>query len=487
MSVDWQRPEFQDAIQDWQLVDDVLAGERTIKEAGESYLPKPNPQDVSPENALRYEQYTKRAVFYPVTGRTQKGLCAVVFRKEPVLEIPPALEYVTEDVDGENNSIYQHSQKSLDKTLGRGRHGLLVDYPQTEGETSKAEKEAKKIRATIVKVEATQITNWRFEKIGGSQQLTLLVIKETYTENEEFKQEVKDQFRVLTLIEGVYTVQIWRKSESQDFKNQWVVVDMYQPTDGMGSTWEIIPFQFIGSESNDESIDEPPLLGLARLNVAHYRNSADYEDSAYFCGQPQPWMAGLDEGWRDWLQEQGVYVGSRQMLPLPVGGSFGLEQAQPNTLVKEAMDTKEQQMVSLGAHLVEKGSAVKTATQQDSEDAVSHSVVSLCASNISEAYTQALKWVARFENAPEENISYELNQEFTALTADPQMIQAIVGSWQANALPKSDMISYLKKIAVIEADRTDEEIDEELTNENNNVLQLSEVQSLLNPAQVEQD
>ena len=61
---------------------------------------------------------------------------------------------------------------------------------------------------------------------------------------------------------------------------------------------------------------------MAALNLAHYRNSADYEDSVFFNGQPQPWMAGLTEEWRDWLKKEGIVIGSRVILPLPENGSF---------------------------------------------------------------------------------------------------------------------------------------------------------------------
>jgi hypothetical protein len=39
------------------------------------------------------------------------------------------------------------------------------------------------------------------------------------------------------------------------------------------------------------------------MNIAHYHNSAEYENSVFLCGQIQPVMTGLDTEWRDWLQE----------------------------------------------------------------------------------------------------------------------------------------------------------------------------------------
>lgn len=464
-NVTWQHPDYADAISDWQLMDDVTKGEKAVKAANVKYLPKPNPADTSTENDERYKQYLLRAVFFPATGRTQKGLTSLVFKKEPVVKVPTGLEYVNEDVDGSNNSLIKQAQKVLSKQLGHGRHGLLTDFPDVkEGPVSKAVKDALKLRPTIISIKATQIINWRTVQIGGAHVLALVVIKEASEETGDFETKKVEQYRELVLIEGVYTVRLWRKSEKDE--KQWVIYNSYQPKDGAGKTWDRIPFQFVGAENNDPEVDDAPLLDLARINIAHYRNSADYEDSVFFTGQVQPWMTNIDQSHLELMREEGVYIGSRNLLPVPDGGQFGFEQAQPNPMVKEAMDSKEKQMVSLGAHLVEKGFAVKTATQQDSEDAVSHSVVSLCAANLGEAYEQCLRWMAKFENINETgDIVVTLNQDFMNSRLDPQMIMAMVDAWQKQLIAKSDARDYLRRNNGIDAERTDEMIDDELEEE----------------------
>src|SRR5574337_1425214 len=110
-------------------------------------------------------------------------------------------------------------------------------------------------------------------------------------------------------------------------------------------------------------------------------------------------MSGLDEQWRDHMEKNGIYLGSRAPWLLPAGGQAGIVQAAPNTLAKAAMDQKEQQMAQLGARMVMPGSAIKTATQQDSEDATAHSVLSLACDNVSAAFTKALQWACDFMNA----------------------------------------------------------------------------------------
>ncbi|WP_312450074.1 DUF4055 domain-containing protein [Stutzerimonas nitrititolerans] len=458
--VTYQRQDYKDALYRWRLVRDVCKGSESIKSERTRYLPQPNAQDESDENKARYDAYLARAVFYNATGRTKGSLVGAVFRTWPVVTLPKLLEYVTKDVDGQGVSIYQQSQSVIGHLLETGRHGLLVDYPPVEpGTVSQADMASGAIRPTVSSYPAEAIINWKTRKVGGRHVLSLVVLRETVDEDTEdgFGVESKDQYRVLRLNEaGQYQQELWRQAGVG-----WMVEDPRVPLDGSGKPWAVIPFQFVGSENNDTSIDESPLYDMAEINIGHYHNSADYEEAAYLVGQPQPWMSGLDEQWRDHFEETGIYLGSRAPWLLPVNGACGVWQAQPNTVAKEAMDAKERQMVALGARLIEKGSAVKTATQSEAETAAEHSALSLIVSNVSEAYTQCLMWMAQFLNVSGE-IEYTLNQDFTQANLDPQMLQQILQAVMAGKMPESDFWRYLRDFQLIDPEKDDDAIREEL-------------------------
>jgi hypothetical protein len=162
------------------------------------------------------------------------------------------------------------------------------------------------------------------------------------------------------------------------------------------------------------------------------------------------------------METSGVYVGSRAPMMLPVGGAFGYAQPQPNTLVKEAMADKNQMMIELGARMVVASLTAKTATESRGDQSASTSVLAGCVANVSEAYTQAIMWCCQYMGVSDAKVSYQINQEFVELTADPQMITALVGLWQNGGFAKSDLRAYLRKLGLIAPERTDQQIDGEL-------------------------
>lgn len=458
-NVEYTRREYDAARSRWRLVRDVCKGSEAIKCCGDEYLPRPNVQDDSKENKARFDSYLARAVFYNATGRTKNSLVGAVFRTWPTLNVPAALQYVATDIDGQGVSVYQQSQSVIGHLLETGRHGLLVDYPSVEaGTVSMADRAARGIRATVTSYVAESIINWRTRLVGGQHLLSLVVLHETYdTDTDDgFGMETKDQYRVLKLDEaGLYVQELWRNDGG------WKAEQSFSPLDGSGRPWTVIPFQFLGSENNDSSIDDSPLYDMAEINIGHYRNSADYEEAAYLVGQPQPWMAGLDEQWRDHFEQNGLYLGSRAPWLLPQGGTCGVWQAQANTVAKEAMDAKEDQMVALGARLIERGSATKTATQSSADSAAEHSVLSLLVSNVSEAYSQVLQWIGLFENATGEAL-YKLNQDFTQITLDANIMAGLFNAVQGGQLPQGAFWQYLRDRGVIDPEMDDEQIRDEL-------------------------
>lgn len=433
--------EVKKLLPQYDLIRDCLAGEQQVKFRRDKYLPRPNPSDTSPANIARYNAYLTRAVFYNVSQRTLAGLVGQVFLRDPVVEVPTLLKPVVDDATGSGVTLQQLAQSTANYVMPYGRAGLYVDYPDTEEPATRQQVEDGELRPTLAVVAPWDCLNYRVRIKGAKHYLTLVVFREDYDkEDDGFETKKGDQWRVLRLDEnGEYLVEIYRDKMGMQ------PVARYFPQDATGARMREIPFIFVGATNNDPKCDAPPMYDLCSLNMAHYRNSADYEENVYFIGQPTPWFAGLTEEWVNKVMGGTVSLGARGAVMLPENGSAGLLQVDPNTLAKEAMDQKEAQMLALGAKLVEGSQVQRTATEADIDNVSETSVLSSVAKNVGAAIKWALEKAAAFVGAPAENIAYDMNTEFDLVNLSPEEIGAVIAAWQQGALSFEEMRTILRR------------------------------------------
>jgi len=206
------------------------------------------------------------------------------------------------------------------------------------------------------------------------------------------------------------------------------------------------------------------LYDLASLNVAHYRNSADYEESSFIVGQPTPVLTGLTEDWVEKVLKGTLTLGSRANIPLPVGAEASLLQCDPNSMPKEAMDQKEQQMAELGARLLREGASASTATAKIIDTSSESCTLAQIAENTSLAIEYSLEYAGEFLNVDATDAEYRLNKDFdlTSMTADDQ--NAIIKQWQAAGIAFSEMRTALRRAGIVTLSDEDakKQIDEDI-------------------------
>jgi len=458
MTIDTQHEEYKGYASTWEKCESICEGD-----GFEKYIEEINPHDTTRENKARNKTFKSRAVFMAIAGQTARGMKAVAFKRAPAIELTPSIEYAKTNISGEGIGLAQHSQEAVSKVVITGRAGILTDYPQSDGiGFSQADINAGIARATVRLFCADDIINWDYKKVGADSRLSLVVLKDSIKapSDNPYSSEKKDAYLELYLDEyNFYAVRIWAKLGEYD--KDYSIISEWQPTDGAGKKWEFIPFDFIGAESNSNDIDMPPMLDIVRVNIGHLNNSAIYEDSVYQCGQPQPWASGIDFEAIETAQAAGFYWGSGRLFAVPSGESIGIVQAQPNTMARQAMIDKVDMAMQLGARMIQPGSAVKTATQIDSEREISHSVLSLICANVSEAYTRALRNMDRYNSiAPSdpEAIKFEINQDFMASTVTAQDRQVMAANFLQGLIPWSDWVRFGKAAGDIDPAKTADEV-----------------------------
>lgn len=422
-----KHPDYLEYEKKWTVIEDVLKGEFAIKAKKTIYLPLANVERSTEEYNERYNAYLERAKFYNATARTLSGFVGQVFNKPPSQEIDSSVEYFKEDPCGTGVTLEQLAKGVLAKLVSTGRCGIWVDFPKTNGSYTKAEVDAGLTRPTLTLYDAKDIINWRTIKRGARTILSLVVLHEkVLIEDDDFVSRYGNRYRVLRLRNNVYTVEVFDDWQSVSHP---VVI----PLDNNGNKFDEIQFFFGGINENDYTVDEPPMFDMASLNIAHYRNSADYEEACFMVGQPTVWYAGLDKNWIDNVLKGEFRLGSRGGLPLPMGGSAGILQVQANGLAKEAMDQKEQQMVALGARIVKDSSVAKTATEINSDKITEVSTLAAGARNTSALLRTAFNAAQKFAGT-NVKIGFELATDFDMARMTSQELLAIVTVWQSGLM-----------------------------------------------------
>jgi len=506
MPVDTTHPDYDSTLPAWLRARDVLAGEDAVKAAGIRYLPRLDSQSDS-----EYAAYKARASFFNATARTADGFVGLIFRREPSVKFPPlsasdgsnphnphpasgrplplpwardrrrgvagvagALRVFAEDVDLMGTSLYTFSKHVVSEIITVGRAGTLVDW-ESEGEE----------RAYVVRYCAEQILNWRVERLGGRNVVTMVVLQENVESGkqkaevlaeghqDEFEPETVEQIRVLKLTRGEgaarpavapyqYQVEVWRRKDGtkRTKRTEWTKVETRIPL-RLGRPLPLIPFVFHGPRHSLPYVDKLPLADIIAVNLDHYRLNADYKHGLHFTALPTAWVSGFDKDAELRIGSSTAWVAET------VGATAGFLEftGQGLTTFERAMDRDERLMALLGSRMLEETKRVgETADAIELRQTGESSVLMTLAMSVSDSVSQVLRWVYWWnstEESPEtigeDLVLLQLNMDFTARGLASDELTAVVAAWQAGAISQETMFDLFRRGEVLPPGRTDEE------------------------------
>jgi hypothetical protein len=425
MPVSDKHPEYLKVMPRYSVIRDI------VNNSASQHIRNPDMYDLY---SIRNVQYKQDAVLTNFTNLTREGLTGLVFRKKLRLAMPPELSYLEEDFTGTGINIYQFSQHTVSETIQLGRYGFLVDYYTDGG------------KAYVKPYCAESIINWKAARINGVVQLTLVVLQETVPadEGDLFCQDTVVQYRVLRLDENnKYIQEIYNADEEYE--------SSIEITNYNGSFFNYIPFVFVGSANNDWDVDQQPLYDLAVLNLAHYRNSADEEESIFLNGQPylviDPGTVSEEE-FRA-ANPQGIRYGSRTALVIGNGGHTTLMQANPNQMVSTAMDKKLEQAAKIGARLITPPAGRETAEAARIRYGAQHSALYTLTSNIEWAVIECIETVCEFMGLSDAGIEYILNKDFYDETADANVLAQQIMLMDKGVISSQEIREYEERANLI--------------------------------------
>lgn len=439
----YMREDLYEMLPVYQKIRDCLAGQETIKKRRDFYLPIPNPDDTSTKNITRYNSYLKRAIFCNFLSQTLLGLLGQCYIYDPDHSNPPDIMKPTFDrFDGDCNLI-QFSKKTLGGMLAFARGGLLTDFPVSIGrEITLADKMNGTVKPNTLFYEPEQIISYDDIEINGVKQKSYVSLVECYNATpDHFKPTPTMRIRVLRLKkydnEYVVTVEIHEKNESGNF----VLKEKPRIPTVENKPYNYIEdlFTFLGASENSDKIQIPQMSALADLNIGHYCNSADYENSCFVVGQPTLVIAGLSQTWYDENFKAGIKTGSHFNIPLEKDSEAYYLQTEANIMPREAMKDKEGQMLSLGAKMIQPANVVKTATEKTMDKSDESSLLTSTSGNCSAAIKKHMKLsyymlTGKKEGAEYDKMDFKIRTESSLMNLTSTEQIALVASWNAGII-----------------------------------------------------
>lgn len=461
LAVDTKHPLYMRNLAAYEMVVDCVMGETAVKYRKERYLPHPNPHDVESKDPKtraaairRYQAYLTRARFLNATGRTLFGMLGVVFGKPVTIKLAGQLTELETNADGKGQPLTQLMRDMVSETLKSGRGYLLPDFTGSGEQTITTQGQA-----MLRFFSATQIINWR----ESNNKTTLVVFQ--YTENiddaNEFQNRERTVWLELRMIEGVAHARRWTQDTggSMYLASNSTQTPLVPMRDMSGQPLTEIPGCWLGAENNDAEPDAAPLADIASLNIGHYQADADVVEAARLVGMPTLVISGLTQAWADKYLKNGCYVGSTQGILLNETASAQILQAQETNASTNLKEQRTKEMAQLGAKLIERGTAARTATQASYEAETDNSVLSLAAGNVEQCMNKALKDMALMING---NGEVQINQRYDIATVDAPVLTALMGMVQNGALSLHNFIRYQQSIGLVSADQKVEEIESEI-------------------------
>lgn len=430
------------------LVRDLSAGNERIKDEGETYLPRA-PRERSVDYAVRL----KRATLYNVFRNTIQGLTGFVFRVPPKLgeDVSPQMQKDWENIDlaGTHGDVF--ARDLMADAMTAGHAAILVDYPDAPN-GAETYADDLRYRPYWVPLAKDQLLSWRTTVEDGRTILSQLVVEEkACVPDGMFGDKIRVRYRVFFRVkpENGQPVVGWKLLEIAENKSVVMVGA------GLYPTQTEIPVAEVPTNGRRSLFDsEPPLLDLAYLNLAHYRQWSDYDTSMHMTCVPILFTAGVIMQDEDGKQiEIGPHAGINANDPA-AKAEYVTHSGEALDKCRQSLDDLENRMAALGlAALATSKRSAETAKAKEIDKGATDSTLAASARGVQDGLEKAMGFHANYYGL-ESGGSIEVNTDFENMVMDAPTMAAWGTLATALSLPARVVIE-----ALIEGGRLPEDTD----------------------------
>jgi uncharacterized protein DUF4055 len=450
--------EYGEMARDWEIVDDLSAGARALREKGAKYLPVEPAEDRGKDYPIRLS----RALLFNAFERTLNGLVGMVFRKEPKLgtDVPEIirgreaaekqskLEGWAENIDLQGAAWTVFAKEVFTDAMKLGHAFIYVDMPpKLPPGATLADEQAAGRRPYWVSYTAKQALNWRsapeMRTVTLSNGATILVptgrrILQQITfeacgyepDGEYGEKEVK-RYRVLK--PGFW--ELYRETKTE------TGTDYVLEAAGESSLSEI-PVAVIYGRKTGYFISKPPLLDLALINIGHYQKYSDYSEGLRMC-IPQLCFKGID------ANQSIQVIGHHTFHVVRPEGDVWFAEPTGAGLEPQRQDLQdlEAQMARLGLAIMAPNSPSpeKTATEVFANHVETDSDLATAARSLKDGLEQALKFTAQYGDPKAVSGGSVEGLEIDQLTLTDREMQAYSGMQAAGQLSLQTLWEILER------------------------------------------
>lgn len=440
MPVNSRHPSYTRKVVSWEKCRKTYEGEEAIKEAGQLFLPKTSANQ--PDS--HYQAYKDRALFYAAVPKTVLGMTGAAVRKDPTISVKGKMKDWLMDVDGNHTNIYEFIRDVVQESVLMGRVGIESDAG-VDGEGP---------YLSLYKTES--IINWEVDKNGKLIWLVLELQKYVRDSSDEYNWVSKKSFKEYYITKKGTFVQYHKETRGADNGVIFVQDGKAIQLKPNGKAINYIPFVIVNSGSlNPDEIANPPMLGIANINISHYRSSADLEQGRHFLALPTPWITGISDEDANKIQNIGpptiwkISSTEAQVGMMEFNGQ-GL------SALEKALEQKELLMGTLGAKLLEtrnRNEAAETSRIRNSgENAVLSDIVSYVGTGIE----MALRYIADWGAWNRDAVSVAMSQDFINEKLTSQEINAMLQALMSNAISFDTWWTFLQQGEIAPHDITSE-------------------------------
>lgn len=437
----------------WQRLDDVYKGDRAWLDYGadgsirttkktRSYLPQE-----AGETDRDYESRVLRSHFSDKFSQAIKDFVGVIFNNGIELQgVPDAIAQHWKNLDGSGTGGARLCARVALQVLRRGHSFVLVDYPAfDESVVSLADMSGGHRHPIWTLIDPQQVINWRFERLGNRQVLTMAVIRSTVCEPDGFGEVEKTYYTLLT--PGRY--ECYDPVASPGGKIDYVLVPGRSGQMGRNVRGRFEPFDFVplvglyGGDRIGNFESNPTLLSMAQLNVTHYQVKSDHRQKMHYCSFPTPVRVGGDGS--------DLILGPRTVVDVPVGGAFNWSEPNATSLAASSLEVKdlEREMDFLGSDYLLKPSDRQAAQTSLIQASKVESELYLFASDLAQGMTDCLSCHAAYLGLASGGQAVLDTKFFTDVGEDPQMLLALLQMRQNDDLSSGELRAFLERRKIL--------------------------------------